>query len=243
MNSSDFIKIEYYAFPENKNTLEDFHDIEVFKAEVEENYNSFIRGQGTGRGGGAYEFIIHFISNLHWSDILLYIAADLGKEAATKTKKVLIDKYMFKPLQKAYGKLKNKNENLDCYSFQIELIDIKIFIYRTSHDSLMLNLEKILKTIENHSEQIKGMVSSNVSEIHIPVVIDSLEGQKIFRVPLGDMERIDLNEINLFEYWGIKHNYNQSLKVYNLNSKVIEDMPFPDFYLEDEFINKKFYKK
>lgn len=42
MNSSDFIKIEYYAFPENKNTLEDFHDIEVFKAEVEESYNGSI---------------------------------------------------------------------------------------------------------------------------------------------------------------------------------------------------------
>jgi hypothetical protein len=243
MNPNDFVKIEYYAFPENKNTLEDFQDIEIFKAEVEESYNSFIRGQGIGRGGGAYELMIHFISNIHWSDLLLYIAADLGKKAITKSENLLLDKYLFKPIQKAYKKLKNKNEILDCYSFQVELQDIRIFIYRTSHNSLMPNLEKILKTIENHAEQIRGAVDSNVSEIHIPVVIDLLEGRKIFRVPLGDMESLDLNEDNLFEYWGIKHHYNQSLKVYSLNSENIEDNQFPDFYLEEEFINKKFYKQ
>ena len=53
--------------------------------------------------------------------------------------------------------------------------------------------------IGNHSEQIKGMISSNISEIHIPVLIDSLVDQKIFRVPLGDMEMLDLNigELNI----------------------------------------------
>ncbi|MEO1005517.1 MAG: hypothetical protein AAFW67_06620, partial [Cyanobacteria bacterium J06638_38] len=69
MNSNDFLQIKYDAFIHNDG-VEDFQDIEVFKEEIKKNYHGSVKANGVGRGGGAYELVIHFISDLSWSDYL-----------------------------------------------------------------------------------------------------------------------------------------------------------------------------
>ncbi len=241
MNSNDFLQIKYDAFPDDSGGLEDFRGIEEFKQEIEENYNCFIKGQGTGRGGSAYELIIHFISNLHWADLSTLIAIDFAKKVVTKAESSLLERLLFKPVQNAYHKLKDKNDILDCFSFQIELQDIKVFMYRTSENSLILNLEKILKAITTHQTQLIQTDSCKIDEIHIPVVLDILNGSKILRTPLGMTETKSIDKSDYFRYWGITYNHNQQRTIYDLKNRCfLSDMAFPQFYLEHEFIKEKF---
>jgi hypothetical protein len=235
MSSNEFLEIRYDAFPCN-DSVEDLKDIESFKEEINKNYNNIVKANSVGRGGGAYEFVIHFICNLRLSDylnnfVLVYLANKVIDKATDKS----LEKYLFTPLQNAYQKLKEVNPILDCYSFRIELEDINIFIHKTSDNSILPNLEKIIKEIPNHLKNIEIIESFKTTEIHIPAILDTVDGQKLYRAPLGIEETITtLSHKDYFKFWGVKYCSNQLSTVYNLSSKsILSDY---SFYTEEEFL-------
>ncbi|MGL4758533.1 MAG: hypothetical protein ACRCXZ_04305 [Patescibacteria group bacterium] len=236
MNSNDFLQIKYDAFIHNDG-VEDFQDVEVFKEEIKKNYHSFVKANGVGRGG-AYELVMHFISDLSWSDYLKFVSLYVTTKFVDQVTDLLIQKYLLIPIQDAYKKLKKKNPILDCHSFQLEFKDISIFIYKTSENSLIPNLMKIIEAIDNHSNNIKAIefndgVSFKPTEIHIPVVLDRVEGEKVYRIPMGIEETTNLDDKDYFKYWGIKYFHNQLNIIYDVENKLA--IKESSFYTEEEF--------
>jgi hypothetical protein len=204
MNSNDFLEIRYDAFAYNDG-VEDFKDIESFKEEINKNYNNIVKANPIGRGGGAYEFVINFICNLHLQDYLdKILLVYLGGKVLDKSVEKLLEKYLFIPLQDTYQKLKKGNPILDCYSLQIELQDANIYIYKTYKDSVFSNLDKILQEISKHLKNLEEIKKKKITEIYIPAVLDRVDGQKLYRSPLGDQETINLSEKDYFSFWGVK---------------------------------------
>lgn len=120
MNSNDFLEIRYDAFIDNDG-VEELEGIEDFKKKINENYNNIVKATPVGRGGGAYEFVIHFICDLPLQDYIKILIGYLGVKVINKSTDKLLGKYVFVPLQAYYQKLKKNHSILDCYSFQIEL--------------------------------------------------------------------------------------------------------------------------
>jgi hypothetical protein len=257
MNSNDFLQIKYEAFFSN-DEIEDFQDLELFERGINENYNSFVKAMGVGRGGGVYQLVFHFISNLDLSSYLQIVAGYLAikiidkavdksldkaidkiKENTGKSEEIKdIEKYLFIPLQNEYKKLKKSNPMLDYYSFQIELKDINIFIYKTCEDSLISNLNEKIAQINRQWQNIKMIYSDEqphfkVTEIHIPAIPDILGDRKIYRTPMGDEETKQLDQKDYFECWGINYFHNQLSGVYDVKNKTI--IRNYDFYTKEHF--------
>lgn len=242
MKSNSFIEIKYDAFIDNDG-VEDFQEIESFKSEIKDSYTASVKANGVGRGGGVYELAVHFISDLDLATYLKLAGLYLGKVAIDKTVDKIadetIEKMLFVPFRNAYKKLKQKNEILDCYSFQIELEDISVFVYKTYDNSLMFNLDKIIEELGNQLEYIKTVerdqdTSFKTTEIHIPAVSDNFEGENLFRTPTDIMViEKSLTNKDYFKYWGIKYFHNQLSTVYDIRNKsFIQDN---NFYTEQDF--------
>ena len=237
MNSNDFLQIKYDAFIHNDG-VDDFQNVEVFKEEIKKNYNSLVKANGVGKGGGAYELVIHFISDLSWSDYLKIVGIYLTTKTIDQITNLLIQKYLLIPIQDAYKKLKKQNPILDCHSFQLEFQDISVFVYKTSDNSLIPNFMKIIEAINNHSDNIKTIefddeMSSKPTEIHIPAVLDRVEGERVYRTPMGIEETTNLDEKDYFKYWGIKYFHNQLNIIYDVKNKLA--IRESSFYTEEEF--------
>jgi hypothetical protein len=232
MSSNEFLEIRYDAFMYN-DSVEELKDIEYFKEKVNKNYNNIVKANPVGRGGGAYEFIIRFICDLHLQHYIEIIIGYLGVKVINKSTDKVLDKYVFVPLQTYYQELKNNNPVLDCYSFQIELKDVKIFIYKTSDNSIFPNLNKILLQISEQIKNIEKIKGHKTTAIHIPAVLDVLDGYKVYRVPLGELETTNLSDKDYFSFWGVEYCSSQLRAVYDLNSKsILSDYRF---YSEKEF--------
>ena len=232
MSSNDFLEIRYDAFIYNDG-VEKLENIDYFREKINENYNNIVKANPVGRGGGTYEFIIRFICNLSLQHYVEIIAGYLGVKLINKSTDKLLEKYVFAPLQTCYQNLKNNNPCLDCYSFQIELKDVNIFIYKTSDNSIIPNLNKILQQISEHIKNIEKIKGYKITQIHIPAVLDVLEGYKVYRVPLGEEETTNLSDKDYFSFWGVEYCSTQLKAVYDLNSKsILSDYRF---YSEEEF--------
>lgn len=234
MSVNEFLEIRYDAFPYNED-VEDFNNIECFKEELNKNYNNIVKANPVGRGGEAYELIIHFTCNLDFLYYLTHIVIIyLGGKIIDKVVDKSLEKYLFIPLKNAYQKLKYENPILDCFSFQIEFKDINIFIYKTSENSVFSSIDEILKKVANHFKNIETIENFKTTEIHVPVVPDIVDGQKIYRVPLGSEETITtLSDKDYFNFWGVKYCHNQLSTIYDLNKKSI--LSNYNFYTEQEF--------
>lgn len=236
---NDFLEIRYDAFPWD-DVVEDFQNIELFKIEIDQNYNNIIKANPVGRGGGAYEFVIHFISNISLEEylkiIIIYLSGKTIEKIVDKPLEIVVNKYIFIPLKNAYAKLKQNNPILDCVQFCIEFNDINIFIYKTSNDSVFNCLQKIIEEISIHIQNIKKIEGYKATEIHIPVVLDKINNLDIYRVPLGISETLEeLDEEDYFQFWGIKYCYNQLNIIYDIKNKVYINKNC--FYTEQEFID------
>jgi hypothetical protein len=229
LNLNDFLQIRYYAFG-YKGGVEDFAEIDSFKESIDESYKNFVRVKPIGRGGGAYELAIHYITNLQWQDYL----------AGFVFKKVVLEPVYERLLEliNAYSKLKDRNPILDCYSLHVEFQDFDIYIYKTSENSLLPNLNKIMSEVHNHRDKIQEIMMSKVTEVHIPVIEDVSRGQELYRTPIGEAENMKLAENDLFGFWGIKYNGSQMSAIYELSNKdFIENR---EFYTDEEFYKKFF---
>jgi len=232
MSSNDFLEIRYCAFIYNDG-VEELEDIEYFNEEINKNYNNIVKAIPVGRGSGAYEFIIHFICNLPWQDYINIILAYLGVKVINKSTDKLLEKYVFVPLQNSYQKLKENNPILDGYSFQIELKNVNIFIYKTSGNSIFYHLNKILEKIAEHIKNLEKIEEYKITAIHIPAVLDVLNCYKVYRAPLGEEETINLSDKDYFSFWGVQYCSSQLSAVYDLNSKsILSDYRF---YTEEQF--------
>lgn len=208
MDANNFLQIKYNAFFSN-DTIEDFNDMEIFKEELNHYYSNHVKANVVGRGGGAYEFNIHFICDLFLQEYIKIIAGYLLIRTVNKVTDKIIEKYLFSPLKRIYQKLKGKNPILDCYSFQIEFKDVSVFIYKTSQDSIFSNLDKILQRISENIKNLEKVEGYKVTEIYIPAVLDVLNNQKLYRAPLGIQETNHLTSEDYFNIWGIKYLHGQ----------------------------------
>ncbi|MGB5961300.1 MAG: hypothetical protein WBG73_11620 [Coleofasciculaceae cyanobacterium] len=232
MSSNDFLEIRYDAFIYNDG-VEELEGIDDFKKGINENYNNIVKATPVGRGGGAYEFVIHFICDLPLQDYIKIIIGYLGVKIVNKSTDKLLEKYLFVPLQSNYQKLKKNNSSLDCYSFQMEFKDVNIFIYKTSDNSIFSNLNKILQQISKHIKNIEKIEEHKTTSIHIPAILDIVNGHKVYRAPLGEEETKNLSVKDYFSFWGIEYCANQLSVVYDLNSKsILSDYRF---YTEKNF--------
>ena len=189
MGDNTFLEIRYDAFQYNEG-VEDFRNIDEFKAEVKSNYNSVIKPTPTGRGGGAYEFLINFICDLHLQDYLKIVALYFGAKIISNLSDKSIEHYLFIPLIKAYNKLKKANKILDCYKMKLEFEDATVYIYKTNDNSIFSNFKTIITELEkSYSELVKDK-ELRPTEIHIPAIKDNLRGKLVFRPPF-EMEEYE----------------------------------------------------
>jgi hypothetical protein len=231
------LKITYDAF-QNNFGVEDFRNIEDFKRKISKEYSSFVKPNPVGRGGPAYQFIIDFFIDKTLEDYLKYIGEYIVGKAVDKVTDPIIDRYLFHPLKKAYDDLRAKNPLLDCYSFNIEFLNTKLFIYSVSENSIMENKDKILKCLDTHFKKLVSTEGEFPTEIHIPVYDEIIDGKLIYRPPLGVEQTIDTAKDNkLLKLWGLKYFFTYRSVVYDVvNERIIEDV---EFMTEREFYHYK----
>lgn len=225
------LKITYWAYAEQVG-VEDLIDVENFKAEIDERYSSLIKVYPHGRGGDVFQFIIEFFANLTLKEYLAIVAGYIGGKSIDKVLDPVLDAYLFNPLKRAYRKLKQKNPDLGIYSLSFDLSDTKIIIYYLDDDSVLENLDIILKEIGDRYKDFRYF-EDFPTEIHIPALKDVSEGNIFYRPPFEMEEHIDLRAIKYNEgYWGIK-TFKYGLEcIYSLKeNKLITDTAF--YTIED----------
>ncbi|MEI6822946.1 MAG: hypothetical protein WCL51_13515 [Bacteroidota bacterium] len=240
MEEKPSIKIIYDAFQYNIG-VEDFNEIETFKKQISKDYTSFVKAIPTGRGGGAYQFIVDFIINLNAKDYFKIISVYLASKALDKIIDPILDRYIFVPLKNAYKELKKVNPILDCYQLKIEFLDTKIYIYSVYNDSLIENIDKILQELYTHFSDliINEFGDEFPSEIHIPLLFHQFLEFQIYRPPLGMEESIIAKKEDFYKLWGLKYQYTHNSKIYDLINNCFIDGEFmteKEFY---DFANSK----
>jgi hypothetical protein len=233
MDKSISIKITYWAFVDGAG-VEDFADIDQFKQELAEAYPGLVKALPSGRGGSVYQFIIDFVFNGSLEDYLKLLAGYLGGKAVDKVAEPILNKYLFRPLQEAYTKLRNKNKGLDSFSISIELSDTKIIIYKVGDEDIVDKIELILAAIGQHYKNL-WHDGDFPFEIHIPALRDEKEGTIFYRPPLGEDESLQLTHHDYNKgYWGIMTFRTGLSCVYDLDKKVIDRSKF---FITEEGLN------
>ncbi len=204
--------------------IEDIIDIDTFKQNTKQDYLTIIKPNPIGREGDVYSFFIQLISNLTFQDYLNFLAIYF----AGKTLDKLINALFLKPFQIAYKKLKEKNNIIDIHKIQITLQDIDLYIYCIHENSIYENIELIYKKLHDVSHYLYNEHGVLPKEVHIPVLFEEENEEKIFRVPLGDEEFItNITKDTYFKLWGIVDRFSESSYVFDIaNKSILHDYNF-----------------
>lgn len=236
MNLIPSLKITYWAEMEPNGIIE-FDGINEFRKAIATEYAGIVKVMPGELGGGLYEFIIEFIFNGTLADYIKVIGGYIGGKSLEKMTDPYLERYVFKPLQRAYKKLKERNpQSLETYSFTIELSDTRIIIYKAGTTDIISYLNNVLQEIGNRFKHL-WWEDNFPYEIHVPALKDKSKDTVFFRPPLGEDEYISVKEYDYHTgYWGVLYFKNGLCCAYNLSSGMVE----PDSkFVTEETMNSK----
>ena len=215
-----------------------------FKAELAENYAvSVVRGRRGALGGGLYQLVVEFLSQLTLSEIAKVIlegaAFDLIK-SGTKA-------FFIRPFLEAYKRFKNRqtDERVDIDRIRFVFQDAAVTIERLPHSDLLSELESIFRALAENFEPITLGSKGQLFEIFIPVFEDvSDERVCKFRTLLSVDETMDVRRIlkaDYFKFWGLQYYSEGSPScVYDVELKTVID---ERFCTESQYWTAKMYTR
>jgi len=146
MNESAF-NIKYGAF-NGSDGIEDLNEIQEFKDAMSASYITLVKPLIQGRGGGAYQLVIDWLSEHSLKDYLEIIGGFLAGKVIDRISDPIVDKYLFNPFKKAYRKLREKNpDQVGISSFHMDFADTAVLIYSFNPDSIFDNFDFILSKL------------------------------------------------------------------------------------------------
>lgn len=198
------IKISYDAFTSFDDPNEVFkpEGIDEFEIEIQKHYDPIIKPVAVGRGGIVYDFCVEIIQNISWAGLVEMMLKHYAGKGIHQVMKAVI----FQPFLEAFRKLKGRNEIYGIYTIIWELNDLKINLYNVNSKEFMIDevLEEIFKALESNYPIMKNEAGMKPIEIFIPVLEDTHQDDKIFRVPLGMEDDVTkLDRLDFMKYWGI----------------------------------------
>jgi hypothetical protein len=221
------IKITYWAEQKQGTaSIYDFEGISDFRKELDQNYVSVVQGR-PGPLGGLHELAVEIISNLTFAEVAKFLLGGVAFDVIKSGTKALI----LRPFLNAYQRLKERNPSfrLDIDEFRVVFQDTVIVIYKITDDGVFTNLEKILKSIAQHSNQLTLATGERPFEIHVPVFEDPARDRpRRFRVKLDVDETISsFSGSDYFRLWGIRYDYSGD-RVFDVEKRLLIDNEFYD---------------
>ena len=220
------VRVSYWtSVPEGKRT-DDFQSIEDFRRELAQHYISVIQARPSdAAGGGLYELLIEFISNLSLSDVVSFLLSGIAYDLVKSGSQAFI----LRPFLKAIERLKAKNPHLKIDEFRIIFQDTTLIIGEIEDKrkgrryALFPELEQILLTVAKHHSKLVLPDGERPFAIHIPVFQDSENKKHRFRC-LYDVDEtiVDLSSSDYFRFWGIEYEFiYPRTKVYDVTNKIL----------------------
>ena len=227
------VKIEYWAIQEGERLL-DFEGVDEFRNALAKEYLTQIHAR-PGDLGGLYGLTVEFLTTFslqHFVTLILDgIAYDLIRSGA--------DALVLKPFIAAYNTLKERNKgdvpkvSLDrlLLSFQ----DSLVIVHNVRDDSLVTNLEKILRKLAENYERLTLQNGERPFSIVIPLVEDPAEDRLIRFRELLDYDETIKEEIRDEQYlslWGVQYDYARTTRVYDVKRQLLLD---EKFYTQEQY--------
>src|SRR6267142_2699794 len=207
-----------------------------FNAELAESYVvSIVRGRQGPLGGGLYQLVVEFLSQLTFGEIAKIILEgatfDLIK-SGTKS-------FLIQPFLEAYKKFKARQteEKLDIDRIRFVFQDSAVTVEMLPNTDLLSNLENICRALAENVESIYEGSKGQLFEIFVPVFVD-FSDQRVckFRTLLSVDESIDVRTISstdYFKFWGLEYYSEGSPScVYDVEHKTVID---ERFYTESQY--------
>lgn len=232
------IKIDYDAHFSDY-TIEDIKGIEEFKKSLSEEYITYIKARGVGRGP-AYDFVIEIIMNISLKEFIKSMMEGMAYDLIVYGTKKLI----LKPLFKALEKLDKDNGNsLRIGTFRLKFEESDIVITSINIGGVFRNLPKIFTALLGNYEYLKHPESEIIAdEVRIPVIYDEkLDKSGIYKYrELREMEDLELNldDSNYFNYWGLCFYINQQNLTYSVKDRKITSDDFCSALVYDTYLAK-----
>jgi|ERR1700738_2292641 len=215
-----------------------------FKAELAESYAvSVVRGRRGPLGGGLYQLVVEFLSQLTLSEI----ARVMLEGAAYDVIKSGTKSFFIRPFLEAYKRFKNrqKEERAGIDRIRFVFQDAAVIMQALPHSDLLPELESIFRALAENFEFITFGSKGQLLEIFIPVFEDdSDERISRFRSLLSVDETIDprrISRADYFKFWGLQYYSEGSPScVYDVERKSVID---ERFYTESEYWTAKMYTR
>jgi hypothetical protein len=235
MQSSCAVKITYWAEQIGEHQLRDLVGIDEFRKELAEAYPAVVHGRPSDLGGGLLHLAIEFVSSFSLGDVASFLASGVAYDLIKDGTRALV----LRPFLQAYEKLKKQNDDLDVDSLRLVMNDSVIVVYRLGKDSVLENIQRILKTIASEYHHLVRRSGEAPYEIHVPVFEDPARNPPArFRVLLDVDETIKPKpSSDYLRYWGLVYDFSRGSgadsRVYDVSSH---------FVLDEEFLSQRMYE-
>jgi hypothetical protein len=225
VKSTIAIKVNYWAEQVGETTLREPEGIDDFREELSQNYFSVVQGQPGDLGGGLYHLAVELISSVTLAGIAGYLASNIAWDiikAGTTT-------FVLRPLVDAYRKLRERNREIDVDVETLSIVfqDTLLIVHRIGPDSIVTNLEEILRTVGREYAHLLRPSGEKPFSIRIPVFEDHAHDRlSRFRELLDVDETIQPKAADYFGFWGVEYVFSRITCVYDAHAHQTLDAEF-----------------
>jgi len=235
MQNGCAVTITYWAEQIGENALDDLVGIDEFRKDLADAYPSVVHARPGDLGGGLLHFAVEFVSSVSLADVAAFLASGIAYDLIKDSTRA----FVFRPFLQAYRKLKERNDELDVDSLRLVMRDSVVVVYRLSENSLLENLEAILRTLASEYRHLVRRSGEAPFEIHVPVFQDPASDPPArFRVLLEVDETLTPKpKDDYLRYWGLVYDFSRCAdagsRVYDVKSH---------FVLDEEFLTQRMYE-
>lgn len=235
MQNGCAVKVSYWAEQIGENRLHDLVGIDEFRKELADAYPSIVRGRPGDLGAGLLHLAVEFVTSISLGDVAGFLASGVAYDLIKDGTRALV----LRPFLQAYRKLKERNKDLDVDSIRLVMGDSVVVVYRLSEDSVIENIESILRTIANEYHHLVRRSGEVPFEIHVPVFQDPAPNPPArFRVLLDVDETLEPKPPkDYLRYWGLVYDFSRrpglESRVYDVGGH---------FVLDEEFLTQRMYE-
>ncbi|MGB8131976.1 MAG: hypothetical protein WCG81_19480 [Candidatus Angelobacter sp.] len=221
------LKVEYWAAQNGSTGIYELEGIGDFQKELADEYVITVHGKPAGLGG-LYTLTVELISTFtlaHVTRLIIEGAAyDLIKEEAKS--------FVLRPFLAAYKRLRHRQQDRE-YGANIEKLrlifqDSIVTIDGLGPDSVASSMEKILRALASHFQDLALGSGEFPLEIHVPIFEDPARDRPArFRVLLDVDETIpNISAADYLRLWGLSYVYANSRRVYDVSRRLLIDERF-----------------
>lgn len=225
-HSASSVHVTYWAEKNGETTLDDLEGIQAFRRDLQESYVAVVHSR-PGDLGGLWQLTVEFVSSITLGDVAGFIAAGAAYDAIKEGAK----QFVLRPFLQAYRQLRERNSASppDIAVLRLVFGDSILVIHRLGPDSVVQNLESIMRALAREYPHMVLRSGETPFEIHIPVFADlSDDALCRFRVLLDVDETIEPHpETDYLRLWGLVYDYSQKQKrVYEPSRRLLIDAEF-----------------